>query len=101
MYVGGVGRALSLAASASPHLFDAFGGPAMIASSQQSAPPHNPAGRLHASGEDSAERGHRASFTFPFSPYTRFTRNPADVVATLYARFRAGRAAGKPEDEAT
>ena len=63
----------------------------MIAASQQSAPAVNPAGRLHATGEDSTERGHRASFTFPFSPYTRFTRNPADVIATFYARLKAGR----------
>ncbi len=94
VYVGGVGRALSLAASASPHLFDAFGGPAMIASSQQAAAPANPAGRLHATGEDAVERGHRASFTLPFSPYTRFTRNPADVIATLFARARAARRQG-------
>ena len=93
VYVGGTGRLLSAAAIASPHLFDALAGPAMIAASKQDAAPRNPAGRLHATGEDSAERGHRASFTVPFSPYTRFTRNPADVIGTLISRLRPAKTA--------
>ena len=91
VYVGGAGKVLSVMAQASPHLFDAFAGPAMIASSKQSAAPQNPAGRLHAAGDDTVERGRTASFTLPFSPYTRFTRNPFDAAATVLARLRASR----------
>ena len=88
IYVGGVGRMLSAAAQASPHLFDAIAAPAMMASSKQSEAPQNPAGRLHASGDDAAERGSTGVFTLPFSAYTRLTRNPFDLAATLLGRRR-------------
>ncbi len=88
IYVGGVGRMLSAAAQASPHLFDAIAAPAMMASSRQSEAPKNPAGRLHATGNDSAERGDTGVFTLPFSAYTRLTRNPFDLAATLLGRRR-------------
>ncbi len=96
IYVGGVGRMLSAAAQASPHLFDAFAGPAMMASSKQSEAPVNPSGRLHASGDDFAERGGTGVFTLPFSPYTRLTRNPFDLAATVLGRLR--RQASKARD---
>ena len=88
IYVGGVGRVLSLAAQASPHLFDAFAAPAMMASSKQKEAPQNPAGRLHATGDDATERGNTGVFTLPFSPYTRLTRNPFDLAATWLGRRR-------------
>ena len=66
IYVGGVGRLLSAAAQASPHLFDAFAAPAMMSSSKQDEAPQNPAGRLHASGDDADERGTTGVFTLPF-----------------------------------
>ena len=88
IYVGGVGRMLSAAAQASPHLFDAIAAPAMMASSKQSEAPQNPAGRLHTAGDDHAERGDTGVFTLPFSAYTRLTRNPFDLAATLLGRMR-------------
>ena len=88
IYVGGVGRMLSAAAQASPHLFDAFAAPAMMSSSKQNEAPQNPAGRLHATGDDSAERGNTGVFTLPFSAYTRLTRNPFDLAATFLGRMR-------------
>ncbi len=88
IYVGGVGRVLSAAAQASPHLFDALAAPAMMRSSRTAEAPRNPAGRLHASGDDAAERGDSGVFTLPFSPYTRFLRNPFDVALGLRGRLR-------------
>lgn len=88
IYVGGVGAALSMAAQVSPHLFDALAAPAMMASSKQSEAPLNPSGRLHASGDDAAERGRTGVFTLPFSAYTRLTRNPFDLAATVLGRLR-------------
>ncbi len=88
VYVGGAGKMLSVMAQTSPHLFDALAGPAMIAASKQTEAPVNPAGRLHASGDDAKERGGTAGVTLPFSAYTRFTRNPFDVAATVLARLR-------------
>ncbi len=88
IYVGGVGRMLSVAAQASPHLFDAFAAPAMMSSSKQDEAPRNPAGRLHASGDDADERGTTGVFTLPFSAYTRLTRNPFDLAATVLGRMR-------------
>ena len=70
---------------------DALAGPAMMASSKQKDAPRNPAGRLHASGDDAAERGDTGVFTLPFSPYTRFARNPFDVAATIAAKLRQRR----------
>ena len=89
VYVGGVGKVMSLVAQASPHLFDTLA-PAMMRVQRQAKAPRNPAGRLHASGDDSEERG-SSGFTLPFSLYTRFTRNPADVAATLWAKLRDAR----------
>lgn len=91
VYVGGVGRALSIFAQAAPHVYDAMA-PAIMAESKNSEPPRNPAGRLHAHGDDAEERGGNETFTMPFSPYTRFTRNPADVVGTLLSRLRRPKA---------
>ena len=88
IYVGGVGRMLSAAAQASPHLFDAFAAPAMMSSSKQGETAQNPAGRLHASGDDAAERGGTGVFTLPFSAYTRLARNPFDLAAMLLGRMR-------------
>lgn len=91
IYVGGAGKALSVMAQTSPHLFDALAAPAMIASSKQSVPAQNPGGRLHVSGDDTEERGHTPSFTLPISPFTRFTRNPFDVASTVLGKIRARR----------
>lgn len=88
IYVGGVGRVLSAVAQVSPHLFDVVAAPAMMSSSKQSEAPRNPAGRLHASGEDADERGGTGIFTLPFSAYTRLTRNPFDLAATILGRLR-------------
>ena len=90
VYVGGVGRAMSAFAQAAPHVFDAFA-PAMMRASRNDEAPRNPAGRLHGHGDDAEERSARDTFTFPFSPYTRFTRNPADVVGTVMSRLRQRR----------
>ena len=90
VYVGGVGKAMSMVAQASPHLFDTLA-PMMMKAQKQDEAPRNPAGRLHASGDDADERGGTSGFTLPFSPYTRFTRNPFDVAATLWAKVRPNR----------
>ena len=90
VYVGGVGKAMSLVAQATPHVFDALA-PRMMGVLRKTEAPLNPAGRLHASGDDADERGNGSGFTLPFSPYTRFTRNPFDIAATVLGRLRAGR----------
>ena len=90
VYVGGVGKMMSMVAGASPHLFDTLA-PVMMRAQKQTEAPRNPAGRLHATGDDADERGYTSGFTLPFSPYTRFTRNPFDLAATLWAKLRNGR----------
>ena len=89
VYVGGVGKALSVLAQGAPHVFDALA-PMMMGSLKKEEAPRNPAGRLHASGDDAEERG-GSRFTLPFSPYTRFTRNPFDLAATVLGKLRANR----------
>ena len=90
VYVGGTGRAISAFAQTAPHLFDRLA-PAIMKAMKTNKAPRNPAGRLHASGDDRAERGDTVAFTLPFSAYTRFTRNPFDAAATLWGRMRRRR----------